>query len=145
MRWLAILLAIPILAFPALKKAQINMAGETIWVEVADRERTRAKGLMGRKALEDGYGMLFVYDQPQILSFWMKDTLIPLSVGFFDQEKILFQIVDMNPPEDNGNPPSYQSKAPGKYALEVPQGWFKKNQIVPGMKFSFLDPSDWLE
>lgn len=114
--------------------AKIILGGHAIEVEIADTDRARSRGLMGRDSLKPGTGMLFVYEKPQLLSFWMKNTKIPLSIAFFDERKILFQILDMDPPEESLE--SYQSSRPAQYALEVPQGWFEANKIRPGMKFS---------
>lgn len=84
--------------------------------------------------------MLFVYDKQQVLSFWMKNTFIPLSIGFFDRNKKLVDIQDMEPMKSIMQEPqiSYQSKFPAKYALEMNKGWFKKNQIKLGTRFKFV-------
>ena len=94
---------------------------------------------MFRSHLPEGKGMLFVFEKADILSFWMKNTLIPLSIAFFDENQELLNIEDMVPVQKGKLLSSFKSKAPARYALEVPQGWFKKHKIVPGMKFSFLD------
>jgi uncharacterized protein len=112
----------------------MQLGRETLDVEIANSPAERAKGLMGRKSLPEGSGMLFVFSKPQRLSFWMKNTLIPLSIGFFDEEKRLFQVIDMATPE-NGKLALYVSKAPAMYALEVPQGWFDRHGIGLGTKF----------
>ena len=114
----------------------ISLGGETLIVEIADTPRSLDKGLMGRSELKEGHGMLFVYKEPQLLSFWMKNTKIPLSIAFFDEEKILLNMADMIPLRTDL---IYLSVSPALYALEVPQGWFVKHQIKPGMKFSFRD------
>ncbi|MBS0626058.1 MAG: DUF192 domain-containing protein [Verrucomicrobia bacterium] len=128
----------------ALPVDKIYLGGETLVVEVALTEKDTAKGLMGRKELKEGNGMLFVYAKPDILTFWMKNTYIPLSVAFFDEKKTLINFCDMYPSEDD-SPPLYKSSAPAVYALEVPQGWFEKHKIVPGMKFSFRHPGKPLQ
>src|SRR5690606_12136028 len=84
--------------FLSLFSAEIEIGGKPVSVEIADTHESRAKGLMGRLELEDVHGMLFIYESSQKLCFWMKNTLIPLSIGFFDEEKKLIQIVDMDPP-----------------------------------------------
>jgi hypothetical protein len=95
---------------------------------------------MGRKSLPEGTGMLFVFEKPAYLSFWMKDTFIPLSIGFFAADKTLLGTADMAPlPRGAKSTPSYDSPGPAQYALEVPQGWFEKNRIEPGMKFTLHD------
>lgn len=117
----------------------LQLGGYRLKVEIADTQEARARGLMFREHLDEGMGMLFIFEKPDILSFWMKNTLIPLSIAFFDENQTLLNIEDMHPVQKERNLPSFKSKAPAKYALEVPQGWFKKNKITPGMKFSFLD------
>ncbi|HSX26697.1 MAG TPA: DUF192 domain-containing protein [Chlamydiales bacterium] len=121
-------------------KIEIELGGEILTVEVAATLKEQYKGLTGRKKLSETEGMLFVYSKPQRLSFWMKDTTLPLSIGFFDAAKTLVQIENMDPPTAE-RLPSYQSKARVQYALEVAQGWFQRHEVVEGMKFSFHDPS----
>jgi uncharacterized membrane protein (UPF0127 family) len=123
-----------------LEARRIEIEGRELNVEIADTEKLQAKGLMGRTTLNDGQGMLFIYPYSQTLSFWMKNTLIPLSIGFFDSKKVLFQILDMPVETDPSKPRySYRSWQIGMYALEVPMGWFQRMKIEPGAKFSFLD------
>lgn len=139
MRWFIFLFL-----FSTLYGVQIRLGKEVLTVEVAKTHEARAKGLMGRRELPEGQGMLFVYEKAQPLVFWMKDTLIPLSVAFFDEDKELIHILDMDPPV--GLPlVRYRSRVPSLYALEVPQGWFEKHGIDRGAKFSFLDPSNQIQ
>lgn len=119
-----------------LHTAEIELAGKTVTVEIADTPQTRDRGLMGRSSLAPDHGMLFVYEKPQLLSFWMKNTLIPLSIAFFDQEQILLNVEEMVP-SDASSLPIYESRAPALYALEMPSGWFDQNKIRPGTKFTF--------
>lgn len=122
----------------ALFGSQIQIGNEVLTVEISNTPATRVRGLMGRKELPQGTGMLFVYEREERLTFWMKDTVIPLSIAFFDDDKICINILDMDPPI--GEPLiRYRSTAPARYALEVAQGWFEKHHIARGAKFSFLD------
>ena len=115
----------------------LRIGTASLQIEIADTDQTRALGLMGRKSLPENGGMLFVCERPQKVNFWMKNTLIPLSVGFFDEDKVLFQISDMFPPEPTANSfPLTASEKPILYALETNLGWFEKNKIKTGMKFS---------
>ncbi len=123
------------------REKTIRIGEETLTVEIADTSETRAKGLMGREELPEGKGMLFIFDRAQRLTFWMKDTLIPLSIGFFDERKELVKILDMDPPIGKEYI-RYRCTAPALYALEVPQGWFEKHKIEVGDKFSFLESQD---
>lgn len=127
--------------FSLLHSEEILIGGQTLKVEVVDTYESRAQGLMGRTELPEGEGMLFVYEKSQRLVFWMKNTLLPLSIAFFNADKEIINVLDMDPPL--GYPLiRYRSTAPAKYALEVPQGWFDKHKIGRGAKFSFLDPSN---
>lgn len=122
------------------EEKKIKIGSQVIDVEIADDNIKRSLGLMNRTSLKDGRGMLFIFDEEQTLSFWMKNTLIPLSIGYFDQNRKLFQILDMKPASPmEVRPKSYPSSRPGKYALEVPVGWFARNKIKPGAEFSFVD------
>lgn len=134
-----------IILIASLHTCQITIGKETMKVEIANSDEARTKGLMGRKHLAGGSGMLFVFDQPKILSFWMKNTEIPLSIAFFDERKLLIDLFDMPVPPSNRQLPIFQSSKPALYALEVPQNWFQDHGIYKGMEFSFLDQSNELE
>ena len=99
-------------------------------VEVADEASEQARGLMYRTALAENRGMLFVFQREEQLSFWMKNTLIPLSVAFMDSEGRIVDIQDMKPLDDD--PPSYVSAEPAMYALEVNQGFFEERGVKVG-------------
>ena len=99
-------------------------------VEVADDLAEQAKGLMDRTTLGENRGMLFVYPEERELSFWMKNTLIPLSIAFIDSERRIIDIQDMKPLDDE--PPSYVSAEPAQYALEVNQGFFEERGVKVG-------------
>lgn len=116
----------------------IQLGDEIVTVEVVSSVKDRAKGLMGRAELAHGEGMLFVYSKPQILSFWMKGTLIPLSIGFFDEKRTLLNIEEMTVPEQGLPLKTYTSRKPALYALEVPKDWFVRHKIKPGMRFEWI-------
>jgi len=99
-------------------------------VEVADDIFERARGLMYRRGLGVNRGMLFAYPEEQRLSFWMKNTLIPLSIAFIDSERRIVDIQDMKPLDDE--PPSYVSADPAQYALEVNRGFFEERGVKVG-------------
>ncbi len=118
----------------------LNISNIQVDAEIADTPALHAKGLMHRESLSGNHGMLFIYKEPRILSFWMKNTKVPLSIGFFDSEKKLLQVEEMNPPEKGATTlPLYKSKTSSQYALEMPLGWFKKNKISVGDKFTLQD------
>jgi len=96
--------------------------------ELAISDEERAMGLMHRPSLPDGEGMLFVFDRDQRLSFWMKNTIIPLSIAFITSDGRITEIRDMRP-LDLTPVVSIRSV---RYALEVPQGWFYRVGVGPG-------------
>ncbi len=108
-------------------------------VEVAVTNEELQQGLMFRKKLDDGFGMIFLFADEGPRSFWMKNTLIPLSIAFVDAKKTIFQISDLKPVTTlaQKNYDQIASQKFAKYVIEVPQGWFKKNKILPGAKFSW--------
>ena len=97
-------------------------------VEIADTPETRQHGYMGRKTIPDGTGMIFVFEKDQILSFWMKNTPHPLSIAYIDRNGKIRDIFDMTPHSLS----AIVSTVSVRYALEVPQGWFDKNNIQIG-------------
>lgn len=117
---------------------QIQLGDAVLDVEIAQTEKEREKGLMGRDQLPANSGMLFVFEKSKILDFWMKDTSIPLAIGFFDEDRTFFQAIEMIPKTET----IYRSKKPARYALEVNHRWFKTHHIRAGMKFYFKDPGN---
>ena len=99
-----------------------------ITAEIARTDAQKAQGLMHRQELNDGHGMLFVFDRDQILSFWMKDTLIPLSIAFIASDGRILEIRDMEPLDLT----TVRSSRSARYALEVPQGWFDRAGLSAG-------------
>lgn len=98
-------------------------------VEVANNDSSRAAGLMDRKNMPEGTGMLFIYPQPMRLSFWMKNTHIPLDIAFIEEGGMIVQIAHLEP-FDESPVGSLSSRCIA--ALEVPRGWFLKNKIDTG-------------
>ena len=127
-------------AQPELPKIALTIRDLRLEAEVADDPDEKTIGLMGRKELAEGQGMLFVFSRPQPMGFWMKDTLIPLSIAYLNAEGFIREIHDMQPLEENAIPSVFGDLV---YALEVPQGWFAKNGIMAGDKVIGLPkPSD---
>lgn len=137
---LSISLLIPLLSQAEVKfeKKKFKIGNQTLIVEIADTNERTAQGLMYRKELPEGTGMLFIFPDEQIRSFWMKNTFVPLSIGFFNSKKELIDIQDMAPAtsEMQMDHPTYASKGPAQYALEVPKGWFSKHKIRLKQRFS---------
>jgi len=115
--------------------ASVRMSTETgdvvAHAEVADSDEERARGLMGRAELGSGDGMLFVYEEASTGTFWMRDTLIPLSIAFWDEDGSVHTILEMEPCEQEPCP-SYAAAEPFVYALEMNAGWFDRNGVEVG-------------
>jgi uncharacterized membrane protein (UPF0127 family) len=107
-------------------------------VEIADDDAERQRGLMDRTALADNAGMLFVFDREKPLSFWMRNTLIPLSVAYIDSDGRIVDIQDMQPLDETPHP----SAGPARYALEVNQGFFAARGIGVGDEVEIPDLRD---
>ena len=110
------------------QRASLEAGKHRIEVEVAADEPTRQFGLMYRSHLPSGQGMLFVYPSPIRICMWMKNTLIPLSVAFLDEEGLILNIEDMTPQSEE----SHCSVKPVRYALEMNQGWFAGHGVKVG-------------
>ena len=103
-------------------------------VEVADTPERWAQGLMFRERLGEDEGMVFLFPEPTAGGFWMKNTLIPLSVAFIDKDGFIINIEEMKPLTLD----IHCSKAKAFYALEMNESWFEKNHVKPGDKISRL-------
>ena len=119
----------------------IRTAGGTVTLEVqvADTASERRTGLMGRESLEPYEGMAFVWDEPVETTFWMKDTLIPLSIAFWGVDGRIIAIVDMDP--CTADPcPSYGPDEPFVGAVEVGQGTLAAHGVAVGDAVELADP-----
>lgn len=109
-----------------------------IVVEIADEVEERAQGLMGRETLPPDHGMLFLFEYQDILTFWMKDTLIPLDILFFDSQGNLVSTSTMQPcTEDPCS--KYSSSVAAGIALEVNAGFIQANDIGAGWRIALKD------
>lgn len=113
----------------------LRIRGTAVQVEAARNNRQRALGLMYRESLPADRGMLFIYRDEQVRSFWMKDTKIPLSIAFINAAGRIVDIQDLEP----GDQVSRRSEAPAAYALEVNRGWFAAAGITEGDEVKGLD------
>jgi uncharacterized membrane protein (UPF0127 family) len=111
-----------------LETVEIKIKEEIFTVEVARSYEDKQKGLKYRDYLGEREGMLFVYDRDQELSFWMKDTKIPLSIAFLTKNGLVVQMEDMKPLSQS----SIKSKYSVRYALEVKQGTFQELGLKVG-------------
>ena len=125
---------------PVFKKRKIKIGTQTIVVEIADTDERRAYGLMFRGKLPGDVGMLFIFDDEEMRSFWMQNTLIPLSIGYFSRDKTLNEVIDMQPAVMGAaRPKTYPSRKKAMFALEMNIGWYTRNKIRPGVSFKFAD------
>jgi len=115
----------------------LTIGGRRLLVEIAATPDARACGLSNRQSLPQNQGMLFIYPAPQPLVFWMKDTLIPLSIAFIDKTGRIVSIQKMTPLQTETR---YRSPRPAPFALEVNQGWFEKQKIQVGSKVDLEIP-----
>ncbi len=103
--------------------------------EIADEEHERATGLMFRESLASNSGMLFIMDKTGPVGFWMKNTTIPLSIAYLDRFGTIVELHDLKPLVETPVSSRFSNIA---YALEMPQGWFTKNNIWPGERIEGL-------
>jgi uncharacterized membrane protein (UPF0127 family) len=106
-----------------------------IHAEVADSMGARMEGLMHRKSMPQGAGMVFVFEENAAHCMWMKNTLIPLSVAFIDEAGEIINIADMQPQTEQ----THCAARPARYALEMNKGWFAQRGIKAGAKFRGLE------
>lgn len=120
----------------AFRKEKMKIGGQTIVVEVAETDRQHSRGLMFREKLGEKEGMIFVFTDEDYRSFWMKNTIIDLAIGYFDKNRKLVDVQEMKATSAMDlHPPSYPSRKPAMYALEVRPGWFERNKIKLGSTF----------
>lgn len=122
-------------AFSQLPILELNAGIHLVRAEVANTFDSRARGLMFRKSLGTNQGMLFVFAEVAPHCMWMKNTYVPLSVAFMDEEGAIVSIYDMQPLNET----SHCAAKPARYALEMNQGWFAQKGIKPGAKIGGLD------
>jgi len=112
-----------------------NESTVSLQVEVASEPKDHVRGLMFREELPEEQGMLFVFEEPRVLSFWMKNTIIPLDVMFFDADGQFISFETMIPCEKDPCK-QYSSEVPAVYALEVNSGFTEEQGIGDGWKMA---------
>lgn len=124
--------------YPSRLKNVINLrvGKHLIRAEIADTPELRDIGLMNRKSLGNNEGMLFVFEFKYPYCFWMKNTPLPLSIAFLDDDGSIINKEDMHPYNLNSHCP----KKPVHYALEMNQGWFDQHNLKVGMRIIGLPP-----
>lgn len=120
----------------------LDIEGKSLEVELAYTNEQRQKGLMYRDELGENSGMLFVFEKEQKLSFWMKNTKIPLSIAYIDKSGKILEIYDMKPYSLESVPSKRSSIM---YALEVNRGYFNRNDITVGSYIDLSSVKDYLK
>ena len=115
-----------------LPRVALSAGMHQIDAQVAFTPEQRSTGLMHRKEMPQHEGMLFVFEQPTTQCFWMKNTLLPLSVAFLADDGMIVNIDEMKPQTLD----SHCSAKPVRYVLEMNQGWFAKKGIKAGARLS---------
>ena len=119
---------------PQTRLARIKLGAgmHLIDTQLAQTPEQRQIGLMWRKDLPQSEGMLFVFEQPSVQCFWMRNTLTALTAAFVEDDGTIVNLEDMKPQSDD----SHCSTKPVRFVLEMNQGWFKKRGIQAGFKLT---------
>jgi uncharacterized membrane protein (UPF0127 family) len=113
-----------------LPRVKLSAGMHLIDAQLAQTPDQRTIGLMFRKDMPQHEGMLFVFEQPSGLCFWMKNTLLPLTAAFVTDEGVIVNLADMKPQTTD----AHCAAKPVRYVLEMNQGWFAKRGIKAGSK-----------
>lgn len=116
----------------SLRTIALSAGMHRITAEVAQTPSERAIGLMHRREMPQHAGMLFVFERPDLQCFWMKNTLLPLSIAFLDDDGTVVNIADMKPQSLE----SHCSARPVRLVLEMNQGWFAKRGVGVGSRLT---------
>jgi len=119
---------------PTLPTVKLTAGIHVITAEAATTNQSRTIGLMHRERLAPNHGMLFVFDDKAQQCFWMRNTIVPLTIAFIEDDGTILQLADMAPKSEA----SHCSQRPVRFALEMEQGWFGKRGIAPGAKVGGL-------
>jgi uncharacterized membrane protein (UPF0127 family) len=111
-----------------LPTTKLTIGKHTLTAELAASPAEQQTGLMNRFSLKPDHGMLFIYEQPQPLAFWMRNTYVALSIAFIGSDGKIIDIQDMQPQTED----THWSRAPAQFALEMKKGWFAERGIVAG-------------
>ena len=115
-----------------LQRIQLSVGIHQIDAQLAVRSEQREIGLMFRKEMPQNEGMLFIFESPTRLCFWMKNTLLPLTAAFIADDGTILNLENMEPQTTE----SHCSTKPVRFVLEMNQGWFAKKRVKPGSKIS---------
>lgn len=121
---------------------ELDLNGNSLMVEVAKTDQERETGLMNRDSLGEDKGMIFVFESEKRVSFWMKNTRIPLSIAYIGKDGTIYEIYDLQPYSLEPRPSKRSSIL---YALEVNQGYFDRVGITTGSKINLDNLKDYLK
>lgn len=110
-------------------------AGADVKVEIAKEPQHRQRGLMYRRQLDDGEGMIFLFGRRRVNTFWMKNTCLPLDMIFIDHDGVVVGIEENVPTMNTG---TYKVDCPSQFVLEVNAGWSRRHGVAPGQKARFV-------
>ena len=130
-----LLLALPLLAQADMPRLELNIGMYRIEAEVAANQAHRMQGLMNRRVMAPQQGMLFVFTEANRHCMWMRNTFIPLSVAFLDEQGQIINIEDMQPQTEN----NHCAARPARFALEMNKGWFAEKGIKPGTRLGGIE------
>ena len=119
------------------KETQVCFSSHCFNAEIADSLKTQKVGLMFRKTLKKDEGMMFIFPEENIYTFWMKNTLIPLDIIWMDQNKEVVFISENNQPCQSDPCPSIDPEVKAKYVLEINAGLSKEIGLSVGDKLEF--------
>ncbi len=144
--WLGVLLALAFMATlagcggsrpgegehkPASEYFPVRVGGQTVRMQLAVQQMEMARGLMGRRDLAEDQGMIFVYQKPAPMGFYMRNTPTPLDIGYFTADGVLREIYPMYPYDET----TVSSRRKDmQFALEMNQGWFERHGVRPGAR-----------
>ncbi len=112
----------------------LQLGGQRLDIEVARDSASRQRGLMGRETLDEHGGMLFVFERSGNHCFWMRNTPLPLSAAFIDEQGRILDLVDMQPHSET----LHCASGAARYGLEVNQGWFQRHGVEVGHRVGDL-------
>ncbi len=115
---------------PKLQTVPITAGMHLIQAELAVTTDQQATGMMFRRQMAANAGMLFVESSAGVRCFWMRNTLLPLSIAFIADDGTIVNLADMAPESED----SHCSEKPVRFALEMNQGWFTKRGFKPGTR-----------
>ena len=132
-----LLLPVSVVSRAEMPRMELSASFHRIEAEVAADQGNRAQGLMFRKNMGPNRGMLFVFPQLDRHCMWMRNTVLPLSVAFLDEEGRILNVEDMQPQTDT----SHCAAGPARFALEMNLGWFSGKGLKPGLRIGGIEKS----